>query len=121
MLKLYVTMALLATASAYIELELSHIPPRSSKASLAKTECQDPKTITNQTKYLELCYEKDMAYTAEFLRPNAANYQLALDLTAPVSWIKGDNCKIVSTSLKCSLFRQTLNQKLQAAIRHKVT
>jgi hypothetical protein len=48
-------------------------------------------------------------------------YQLALDMTTPVSWIKGDNCKIVGTAQRCMLVRATVMERINGALRHKVT
>jgi hypothetical protein len=48
-------------------------------------------------------------------------YALALDLTTPVSWIKGETCKIITTTQKCSLLQETLHQRINNALKHKVT
>jgi len=42
-------------------------------------------------------------------------------MTTPISWIKDDKCKILDTNHKCSLLKESLNQKFRGLAKQKIT
>jgi hypothetical protein len=55
--------------------------------------CKNESSINQDAEYKEICYEKDISYVIPFIKDNQ-HVAIAADFTAPISWIKGPDCKI---------------------------
>ena len=87
MIKILIICLLLHAFDCFYEIELFRNPEKS-KFYNKKWQIND---CTNNEDE-EPCYYKDIAYTLHLYYEHSI-YSLSADLTAPISWIKGKNCK----------------------------
>lgn len=96
-------LSLLAVGLCYLELPLTRVP-QSSKHVEGKSPACHPElkdgTVPEGT-LLEICYLKDVAYVVELYNHDEL-FKLAVDMTTPISWIKGPNCHTLPEGKKCA-------------------
>ena len=89
--------------SCYLELPLKRMPQNSKHIDAAKVECNKTMDkVNNDTDFsMEICYLKDIAYVVELFYDEEL-YNLAIDTTVPVSWIKNNDCQQEPGLKKCT-------------------
>jgi hypothetical protein len=108
LLSLLLTLAL----GSYLEFKLLRLPHKSQPFKFEPVTCKNESSINQDAEYKEICYEKDISYVIPFIK-DGQQYGMSADFTAPISWIKGPDCKIEGTNTKCKRLIETVTDKVK--------
>ena len=76
-------------------------------------DSEEDEKVSDDDNYQEVCYEKDISYAIELYKDKKELMLMSLDLTAPISWLKGEKCKISGTHKNCSRIEVNFVEKVE--------
>jgi hypothetical protein len=98
--------------SSYLEFPLIRSKLRSDHYQNEPIVCKNETTLNHDAEYHEVCFEKDISHSIMFMN-NEQHVMMAIDLTAPISWIKGPDCKIEGSTHPCKRVFETFVEEVK--------